>query len=106
MKYCLIIIILLLICAYFIFYSPPETPEENPTLKLMGTSWKETGAIAVINGKLLKENEVINGYRVIKIEKGSVTLSRNNQEFKLTFAGVFRSTAIDKVRNWWQRIPW
>jgi len=106
MRLFLLIIVILSIGGYFIFESRPETYENNPTLKLVGISWNENVGVAIINGKLLKESEVIEGYRVVKIEKDNVILSRNKQEFALTHNGLIRRTVKQRVKDWWQEISW
>jgi len=97
-----LLIILILISIYSFVLKPKFTTYKNaPPLKLIGTSWKDEGIVAIINGKVLKEGDNIEGYRIIKIEKNSVILSYNKQKFKLTFNGLTSSFNIkDAIRCW------
>jgi|GEM_PF-5524337 len=104
MRYFLIIALAILVCMSFIFRPKTVTYEENPKVKLIGTSWKEDGAIAIINGEILRENESISGYKVLEIEKGYVILSRNDQDFKLTFSGLSKRNLQDITKDRVQQI--
>jgi preprotein translocase subunit YajC len=104
MKLLLIIVLAILISFYFIFQPESVTYEKQPPVKLMGTSWKEGQEITIINGTVLKQGDVVAGYRVVEIERGSVILAQNNQVFKLTFNGLIRHSAKERMRYWFQRL--
>jgi len=100
----IIVLILALISAYSFFKleSQPVVYEKDPTVKLMGISWKENQAIAVINNLVLKEGEVIDGYQITNIKKDRVILLRNNHEFELNLNGLIKRTIVVRIKNWLQ----
>ncbi|MFC1658119.1 hypothetical protein ACFL1D_01910 [Candidatus Omnitrophota bacterium] len=105
MKLLLLIILISIAVFFFILKPQPPAPKETPLLKLMGTNWREGIPVAIINATVLKEGDLIEGYRVIKIEESSVTLSRNLLQFKLTFEGLSSSSDIrDSIRYWQEEI--
>lgn len=54
-----------------------------PKLDLEGIIWDPHDPMAVINGRVLKRGEVVEGARVIKITKTSVTLRWRSRQLKL-----------------------
>lgn len=63
--------------------------EEVPVAKafgqfrLEGIIYDPGGSLAVINGKVLREGDVITGYKVRQIQKTSVSLSKEGESFTL-----------------------
>ena len=47
---------------------------KEPTFVLKGISFKPRGSVALINDRIVKEGDVIEGYKVIKIEEKRVIL--------------------------------
>ena len=100
-----LIIAIILLSIYFIAKPKLTTYKKSSPVKLMGITWKEGEGVAVINGRVLKEGESIVGYRVVRIEKDSVLLSYDNQNFKLTFAGLTSPYDIkDTIKRWFKDI--
>lgn len=98
-------LILALIALYFIFKPESITYVFNSPVNLEGLIWKkEHGLMAIISGQVLKENDTIKGYSVIKIGRGvCVILSSNNHQFELTFDGLFRLDGIRyTIKSWFE----
>ena len=53
-------------------------------MELRGTVIDDEDALANIDGEYYRLNHEVSGYRVIRIERGSVTLSRGEDEAVLT----------------------
>jgi hypothetical protein len=58
--------------------SPPET-----VLKLKAISYAGENSVIMINDKILKTGDIIEGYRIEKIEQKSVTLNKSGKVLKL-----------------------
>ena len=52
-------------------------------LTLRGISWADKGGVALINNDVVAEGERIHGYKVVKIARDGVTLSRGDTEIFL-----------------------
>ena len=53
-------------------------------IRLEGIVWDETtGSVAIINGEIVKEGQVIGAAEVVKIEKAAVVFNIDNQEIKI-----------------------
>jgi len=61
--------------------------EEKMNLVLSGVQWVNGGAIAVINNKIYWEGDVVEGKKIVKVEKDYVVLKEGNKEFILRFGG-------------------
>ena len=97
----LIFICLVLISIYLVLKPKFTAYEDLPLAKLDGISWKEDGAIAIINGEVLREGDTIGEYEIKKIEKSSVILVYKDQELKLTFSGLINMYNIkEMIKNW------
>jgi hypothetical protein len=57
-----------------------------PSLKLTGVIVGGSNSIAIINGKLLRPGERIDGYQVVKVEEKGAFLRSGNRTFKLELA--------------------
>jgi hypothetical protein len=60
--------------------------QKAPGLKLKGVIVGGGNSVAIINGKLLRLGERIDGYQVIRIEEKEVFLRSGNSTFKLEMA--------------------
>ena len=62
-------------------------PLEDSKLKLQAISWSENpdNRIAVINGSIMREGELIEGYRIIQIGPDDVVVRAGQNERKLVF---------------------
>ena len=61
--------------------------EERLNLVLSGVQWVNGGAIAVINNKIYWEGNVVEGKKIVKVEKDYVVLREGNKEFILRLGG-------------------
>jgi len=52
-------------------------------LVLTGIMWEENNAVVVINDQILKEGDMILGFRIASIAKGEVLLTKGNQRYVL-----------------------
>ena len=59
---------------------------QAPSLKLKGVIVGGGNSVAIINGKLLRLGESIDGYQVVRIEEKEVFLRSGNRTFKLELA--------------------
>lgn len=57
-----------------------------PSLKLKGVIFSGGNSVAIINDKLLRLGESIDGYQVVRIEEKEVFLRSGNSTFKLELA--------------------
>lgn len=64
-----------------------KQPEETLNLVLSGVQWVNGGAIAVINNKIYWEGNVVEGKKIVKVEKDYVVLREGNKEFILRLGG-------------------
>ncbi|MCD6219883.1 hypothetical protein J7K43_05810 [Candidatus Calescamantes bacterium] len=63
---------------------PPTVEEEAPSeLTLAGTLVSPKGAVAIINEKIVKEGESIGGFKVLRIERKRVILTREGKSYSL-----------------------
>ncbi len=62
---------------------PMEEPVQAPGWVLGGILWDETNPSAVINKKIVRHGDIVNGARVVKINKNLVTLEKDSLEFTL-----------------------
>ena len=60
--------------------------QKAPALKLNGVIVGGSNSVAIINGKLLRLGERIDGYQVVSIEEKKVFLRSGNSTFKLELA--------------------
>lgn len=63
---------------------PPERPGDKARLRLMGILYRSVGAQALINGKIVAPGDVVNGYTVVEIVPGRVTLTNGKKIISLT----------------------
>ncbi len=86
-------------------FSPPITPvAELPkgpaaadVLKLQGT-WRQTGGgVAVINRQTVSENEVVDGFTILRIEADRVLVTSPRGQEEITFPGVAVAVALAPV---------
>ena len=61
--------------------------EETLNLVLNGVQWVNGGAIAVINNEIYWEGDVVEGKKIVKVEKDCVVLREGNKEFILRLGG-------------------
>jgi len=99
-----IALVLTLISLYFILKPESMTCVENSPVILEGIIGQGDSLMTIISGKVLKEGDIIKGYRIIKIEKDNgVILSSENKQFKLAFDGLFRLCGIKyKIKSWFK----
>ena len=72
----LLLVILIFVAIYcFMLKPPPSPPEDTPLLELMGTNWEQGVPVAIINGAVLQEGEIIEGFKVIKMLRSPESLS-------------------------------
>ena len=62
----------------------PGNAQANVRMELRGTVVDGRDSLANIGGEYYRLNHEISGYRIIRIENGSVTLSRGGDETVLT----------------------
>jgi hypothetical protein len=60
--------------------------QKAPSLKLKGVIVGGGNSVAIINGKLLRLGESIDGYQVVRIEEKEVFLRSGNRTFRLELA--------------------
>ena len=58
-------------------------PVELPTLLLTGIIWDQREPVAMINGEAFRENDVVEGARILKIELYKVTLVYRSRKFDI-----------------------
>jgi type II secretory pathway component PulC len=64
----------------------PQEADEVSDIKIEGIIFDpERGSYAILNGTVVREGEALGGYRVRRIEKKRVLLSRQNKEIELAF---------------------
>lgn len=61
----------------------PSEPVELPTLLLTGIIWDQRKPVAMINGEAFRENDVVEGARILKIELYKVTLVYRSRKFDI-----------------------
>ena len=61
----------------------PVSRRRPPKLSLEGIIWSRGEPEAVINGEILKQNDLIRGVRVLEINRDSVTLIYQSRKFVL-----------------------
>jgi hypothetical protein len=69
-----------------------------PSMNIQGLIWGGKFPQAIINGKVVKIGEVIEGAQIIEINKEGVVLSYDNRNYTL------RSPAISKLENMQNRL--
>ncbi len=62
---------------------PVDKPEPTLGWILGGILWNEKNPSAVINKKIVRHGDIVNGAKVVKINKNLVTLHKDNTEFTL-----------------------
>ncbi len=62
---------------------PTGEPVQTPGWILSGILWDETNPSAVINKKIVRHGDIVNGAKVVRIHKNLVTLEKDNLEFTL-----------------------
>jgi type II secretory pathway component PulC len=60
-----------------------DQPEAVVGWELGGILWSENNPSAVINKKIVRHGDIVNGARVVKISKDIVILEKDNTEFTL-----------------------
>lgn len=73
------------------FYRTRMTPTAPPTndavtLHLLGILYREVGAQALINGRIAKEGDIVDGYRVTAITRDFVTVQGAGRTIELRVA--------------------
>ncbi len=71
----------------------PDTPNrqitilKNNELKIQAISWaqKPENRIAVIDNRVLRQGDAVQGYRLVEIEKDSVILQDSDKDYRLEF---------------------
>jgi hypothetical protein len=63
-----------------------QTPSPALSFKLSGILWTERGRVAAINQKIVKEGELLQEYRVARIERDRVILKKEKEEVVLPLA--------------------
>ena len=72
----------------------PSTPEVPlPTLKVQGVFWGASFPQAIINDKVVKTGDTVDGARIVSIEKDFVTVFFVNRQYKIS------SPASDNLPN-------
>ncbi len=56
-------------------------PPQPPKLVLRGIAWDETEPLAMINDLVLKEGDVVEGARIVKIDFGQVAVRYGSERF-------------------------
>jgi hypothetical protein len=67
----------------------PKTPQREYILS--GVLWTEKGGVASINRRILREGEMLDEYRVARIEPSKVVLKREGEEIVLN---LFQSPVV------------
>jgi hypothetical protein len=68
-----------------------ETPPTAKMYTLTGVLWTERGGVASINQRIVREGEILDEYRVTRIEPGKVVLKKTDEEIVLN---LFQSPAV------------
>ncbi len=73
------------------FYRTRLTPTTTPAndavaLRLLGILYREVGAQALINGRIIKEGDIVDGYRVTAITRDFVTMQGAGRTIELRVA--------------------
>jgi len=55
------------------------SPENVPALHLLGILYRRTGAQVLINGRIAAEGDIVDGYRIVSINRENVTLQSGNR---------------------------
>ncbi len=66
------------------FYRDPTptttvSTENVPTLHLLGILYRQTGAQVLINGRIAGEGDIVDGYRIVSINRENVTLQSGDR---------------------------
>jgi len=69
--------------AAFLPHVPPPVPDPEPTLILQSVVTGKYARLATINGRVVKEGELVAGYRVQRIASDGVQLSRAGKSRRL-----------------------
>jgi len=56
---------------------------DTGAFQMEGIIYDPGGSLAIINGKVLREGDVLNGYKVAQIQKSCVNMSREGETFTL-----------------------
>lgn len=51
-----------------------DLPADTPALHLLGILYRQTGAQALINGRIASEGDIIDGYRIMSINRENVVM--------------------------------
>lgn len=62
---------------------PADKPKEELKLILSGIVFNERSPMAVINKKTVRPGDMIDGARILSIDRRSVTMERNGRRFQL-----------------------
>jgi hypothetical protein len=63
---------------------PVDKPKPTPGWILGGILWNDKNPSAVINKKIVRHGDIVNGAKVVKIYKNLVALQKDSTEFTLT----------------------
>ena len=77
--------------------SAPEIP--IPKLKVQGIFWGGIFPQVIINDKVLKAGDTVDGVRIISIEKNDITAFFNGKQFKLSTNYSDQLTDYSKTRK-------
>ena len=69
--------------AAFLPHVPPPVPDPEPTLILQSVVTGKYARLATINGRVVKEGELVAGYKVKRIASDGVQLSRDGKTRRL-----------------------
>ena len=68
-------------------------PVARPSIRLQGTSVDQQGAVALVDGEILKVGQTVEGYRIEAIEKNRILLSKGSLKQWLDREGNFVSAS-------------
>jgi hypothetical protein len=73
-------------------------PVQLPAVTIQGIVWGGTTPQAIINNKVVKVGDTIEGMRVISIDKSGITVSYGNREFNLASPAATNAPSLPKRR--------
>jgi hypothetical protein len=72
------------------YRAPADEPAAAPlpSLKITGITWGSSYAQAIVNGKVVKAGDTIEGVQIVSISKAGLVLSYDNQQVTLPAPGA------------------